>query len=263
MNIKKAFTIVFVYILLEILLNLLLRIFFGNNEPVETRSVIDSVIGMGLVSNIILSILLIILTTIIFKEDTRDIFLEKNKFSLSKLYFIFPLIWFSIGLYALLSANLSFYTLSTIFLVILASLSIAINEEILTRGIMIAALRKKGIAEWLVFLTSTLVFALLHLVNVLGGGSIMQVFTVLFGGVLLYISRRVFNNLFVPILLHAFFDTGVYLQIGHFLENQSLPDPVLDFNLASTLIMVLATILFIIFGRNLLKNPPKGETHNL
>jgi hypothetical protein len=90
-------------------------------------------------------------------------------------------------------------------------------------------------------------------VNVLGGGSITQVLIVIFGGTLLYISRRVFNNLFVPILLHAFFDTAIYLQTGFFFANQNLPDGILDFNLASFLIMVLATFIFLIFGRNLLK----------
>ena len=253
LNVKTVFTIIFVYLILEILLNILTRLFFGAPAPVEGKRVIDGVIGNSMLSNIIISILLIFATTMIFKSDTRDIYLEKAKFSLSKFYYLYPFIWFGIGLYALLTSDLSVYNLSTILLVILATLSIAINEEILTRGMMIAALRKRGTAEWLVFIGSTLVFALLHLVNVLGGGSFTQVLIVVFGVTLLYISMRVFNNLFVPILLHAFFDTGIYLQIGNFLENHNLPDQILDFNLASFLLMVLATIVFLIFGRNLLK----------
>ena len=254
LNVKSAYIIIFAYIVLEIFLNILLRIFFGSGASEETRRVIDSVIGIGMVSNIIISILLIFTTIVVFKADTKDIYLESSKFSLSKFYYCFPLIWFGIGLYALLTSDLSFYSPSTIFLVIIAALSIAINEEILTRGILIVALRKKGTPEWVVYVLSTLTFALLHLVNVLGGGSMIQILIVLFGGTLLYISRRVFNNLFAPILLHAFFDTSVYLQTGIFFANQNLPDNILDFNLASFLIMVLATLIFLIFGRNLLKN---------
>ena len=254
LNIKSAYAIIIAYIVLEILLNILLRIFFGSGASAETRRVIDSVIGIGMVSNIIISILLIFTTIVVFKADTRDIYLEDSKFSLSKFYYFFPLIWFGIGLYALLTSNLSSYNPSTIFLVIVADLSIAINEEILTRGILIVALRKRGTPEWVVYVLSTLTFALLHLVNVLGGGSITQVLIVIFGGTLLYITRRVFNNLFAPILLHAFFDTSIYLQTGIFFTNQSLPDSILDFNLASFLIMVLATLIFLIFGRKLLKN---------
>lgn len=253
LNVKTALGIVFTYLILEILLNLLLRIFFGFNASGEIRRNIDSVIGNSMVSNIIISILLIFTTVFVFREDTRDIYLEEERFSLSKFFYFFPLVWFGIALYALLTSDLSVYNPRTVILVAVAALSIAINEEILTRGIMIVALRKRGTAEWLVYGWSTLIFALLHLVNVLGGGSITQVLIVVFGGTLLYISRRVFNNLFAAILLHAFYDTAIYLQIGSFIENQNLPDPILDFNLASFLIMVLATIIFFIFGRNLLK----------
>ena len=205
-----------------------------------------------MIVNILVSVILILTTLFFFKRDTRDIFLEKKKFSLSKSYFIFPLVYFGIGLYALLTANFSAYRLSTILLVIPATLAIAINEEILTRGILLTALRKKGVAEWLVFAITTVVFAIIHFINGIGTGSYMQVLVVAFGGALLYIARRVFNNLFMPILIHAFFDSGIYLQIGQFLESQNLPDNILDFNLASFLIMVLTVIIFIIFGRKLL-----------
>ena len=253
LNVKTALLIIVIYLILEILLNILTRIFFGTNAPAENKRVIDSVIGNGMVVNLIISALLIFTTTVVFKDDTRNIYLENPKFSLSKFYFLFPLIWFGIALFALLTTGFSFYSFSTILLVVIAALSIAINEEILTRGMLIVALRKRGTAEWLVYLVSTLIFASLHLVNVLGGNSISQVFVVLFGGTLLYISRRVFNNLFAPILLHAFYDTAIYLQTGHFLVNQNLPDHILDFNLASVLIMVLATILFLTMGRKLLQ----------
>ena len=167
LNVKTAYIIIFVYIVLEILLNILLRIFLGSGASAETGRSIDGVIGIGMVSNIIISTLLIFTTIFVFKADTRDIYLENRKFSLSKLYYFFPMVWFGIGLYALLTSDLSLYTPATILLVIIAALSIAINEEILTRGILIVALRKRGTPEWLVYVLSTLTFALLHLVNVL------------------------------------------------------------------------------------------------
>ena len=91
LNVKTVFTIIFVYLILEIVLNLLVRIFFGAPAPtpVEGKRVIDGVIGSGMVSNIIISILLIFATIIIFKADTKDIYLEKQKFSLSKFYYLF------------------------------------------------------------------------------------------------------------------------------------------------------------------------------
>lgn len=263
LTILNAFIIILLYLAVEILLNILVRIFFGTDVSPETKRVIDGVIGRGMIVNIIVSVLIILTTVFIFRKDTKDIYFEREKFSLSKLYYFFPLIWFSLGAFALLTTDLSVYKFSTILLVIIATLSIAINEEIVTRGILLTALRKKGISEWLVLLITTLVFASLHIVNVLGGNSFTQLLVVVFSGVLLYITRRVFNNLFVPILLHAFFDAAIFLQIGNYLENQTLSDNILDFNLASFLITVLATLLFLIFGRKLLKKDTSMQETSL
>jgi hypothetical protein len=73
LNVKTAYIIIFVYIVLEILLNILLRIFLESGASEETSRLIDSVIGIGMVTNIIISILLIFTTIYIFKADTKDI----------------------------------------------------------------------------------------------------------------------------------------------------------------------------------------------
>lgn len=69
---------------------------------------------------------------------------------------------------------------------------------------MLVGLRNSGFAEWKAWLISVVVFGLLHLVNVLGGANLTIVLVTVSGGTLLYVSRRVFNNLFVPIGLHPY-----------------------------------------------------------
>ena len=78
------------------------------------------------------------------------------------------------------------------------------------------------------------------------------------GGTLLYVSRRVFNNLFVPIVLHALYDTAFYLLTGIYTVGESLPDHVLDIQLGSFLVLLAASLLFLVFGRGLLKQDTTG-----
>jgi len=101
------------------------------------------------------------------------------------------------------------------------------------------------VTEWLAWLITVVVFAALHLVNVLGGGNLSIVFIVVTGGTLLYVSRRVSGNLFVPIGLHAFYDTAFYLLTGKYAEGASLPGHVLDIQLASFLVLLVASILLL------------------
>jgi membrane protease YdiL (CAAX protease family) len=174
------------------------------------------------------------------------------------LYYLFPLAWFGVTLVALFNVDYSAYSLGEILLVLLATLAIGANEEIVTRGIMLIGLRNSGVAEWKAWLVTVVVFALLHLVNVLGGDSSTILIVTFAGGILLYVARRVFNNLFVPIGLHALYDAAFFLLTGKYLVGADLPDIVLDIQLASFLVLLAATILFLIFGRGLLKSDTTG-----
>ena len=86
----------------------------------------------------------------------------------------------------------------------------------------------------------------------------MILFIVLTGGTLWYVSRRVFNNLFVSIGLHALYDTAFLLLTGKYLVSESLPDHLLDIQLGVFLVELVVSILFVIFGRGLLKNETTG-----
>lgn len=94
--------------------------------------------------------------------------------------------------------------------------------------------------------------------NLLSGGSPIIVLIVATGGTLLYVSRRVFNNLFMPIGLHALYDTAFFLLTGAYVAGESLPDNVLDIQFGSFLVLLAASILFLLFGRKLFRRSTVG-----
>lgn len=262
LNARSALLVVFLYLALSIVAALFAAIFFGGIDDSETDRLIDGVIDSGIVATIIILVVLLFIAIYVFKVSRKDIFFERKSFALSKLYYLFPLAWFSVTVVALFNVDYSAYALVEILLVLLAALAIGANEEIVTRGITLIGLRNSGVAEWKAWLVTVAVFALLHLVNVLGGGSPTILLVTAAGGTLLYVARRVFNNLFVPIGLHALYDTAFFLLTGKYLTGESLPDGVLDLQLASFLVLLVAMIAFLVFGRGLLKSDTTGWLGN-
>lgn len=262
LNTTSAFLVVLFYLVFSIIASLLAAIFFGGVEASESDKLVDGVIDSGMYANLIVMIVLIFISLYVFKESRKDIFFERKSFALSRLYYLFPLAWLGVTIFALFNVDFSAYPIGVILLVLVASLAIGVNEETVTRGIMLIGLRNSKVSEWKAWLITVVVFALLHLVNVIGGAANLSLLlVVLTGGTLLYVSRRVFNNLFAPIVLHALYDTAFYLLTGIYNVGETLPDHVLDIQLGSFLILLVVSILFVIFGRRLLKDETTGWSY--
>lgn len=258
LNAKSAFLVALFYLVVSLAASFIAAILLGGLQSSPDETNIDDVIDSGMVANIVISILLLAICVIVFKESRRDIFFERSRFNLSKLYYLFPLASFVVSLFALSQVDYSAYSLRVILLVVLATLAIGFNEEVVTRGILLVGLRSNGWDEWKAWVMTVVVFSLMHLINVFGGGFLTILLIVIPGGTLWYVSRRVFNNLFVSIGLHALYDTAFFLLPGKYLANVSLPDQVLDIQLGSFLVLFVASILFVIFGRGLLRNETTG-----
>ena len=171
---------------------------------------------------------------------------------------MFPIAQIAVILFALFNVNYSAFSISDILLVIVATLLIGVNEELITRGILLIGFRNGGMAEWKAWLGTLIIFSLFHLINVIAGGSLFVLVIVLTGGTIWYAARRIFNNLFVPIFLHALYDTAFSLLPGSYLVSEGLPDHILDIQLASFLVLFLLSILFLVFGRKLFKAETVG-----
>lgn len=147
------------------------------------------------------------------------------------------------------------YALSVILLTFLSGLFIGLAEELLTRGLAVNLLRRGGYSERWVMVLSSLLFALLHSSNLLGGQPLPTVlftmaFTFLFG-VAMYLTLRVTGSLIWPILLHAITDPTTFLATGGIDVDTGGPSPLVAFAGISVYVYLVLTIiaLFLVKGR--------------
>jgi uncharacterized protein len=116
------------------------------------------------------------------------------------------------------ATDYSAYTVGTVIAILFAGLCIGFAEEVLTRGYVVNLIRRGGHGEWLVMVLSSLIFAGLHVSNLLSGMSPVVVaitvgYTFAFG-IAMYATLRVTGNLIWPILLHASTDPSLILMSG-------------------------------------------------
>lgn len=102
--------------------------------------------------------------------------------------------------------------------VLLVGLFIGFAEELVTRGLAVNLLRRGGYGERAVMVLSSLIFALMHSVNVFTGQSpvtvgVTMVYTFGFG-VMMYLVMRVTGSIVWAMLLHAATDPTTILATG-------------------------------------------------
>lgn len=247
LNAASALLVVLLYLVTSIIASLFAAIFLGGMRTSATDRVIDGVVDSGMVANLIVLAGVLFVSIWFFRGDRKQIYFEPEPLRLSKRYSIFPLAWLGVSLFVLTQVDYAAYSFGVILLVVIASLTIGANEEIVTRGILLAGLRNSGVSEWIAWLITLAVFSLLHLVNVFGGANLTILLVTMTGGTILYVSRRVCGNLFVPISLHALYNTAFYLLTGKYAMGESLPGNVLDLQLGAFLALLVVSILFPIF----------------
>jgi Type II CAAX prenyl endopeptidase Rce1-like len=257
LNTKAAAIVVGLYLFGSIFVNLIVTLFRGGAGGADNGPNIESYIGNSLVANLIISFILFIVAFFLFKDSRKDIFFERAAFHLSRLYWAIPLAEVGIAMITLVNVQYSLMAFGSIILALIAALSIGFNEEVVTRGILLVGLRNDKVSEWKVYIITLLVFSLLHLVNLVSGGSFIEILIQFFGGTIYYVARRVSKTLVLPILIHALYDFSVFLLNGPYPADvvlAELPGFVGDITFFAFLIEMSAFILFIIFGRKLLKN---------
>ena len=146
------------------------------------------------------------------------------------------------------------YSAGVIAMTFVAGAFIGLSEELLTRGLAVTLLRRCGYNEWVVAALSTLIFALLHSVNLFTGQSIATVgFTLLYAfafGILMYLTLRVTGNLIWPIILHALTDPTTFLAVGGVDEaNAASQSPLLTLAGPATFLLIGAAFVLLIFIR--------------
>ena len=80
------------YLVGSIVVNLIVTIFRGGVGGAENALNIESYIGNSLVANLIISLILVFVAFVLFKDSRKDIFFERAAFHLSRLYWAIPLV---------------------------------------------------------------------------------------------------------------------------------------------------------------------------
>ncbi|KAA1418213.1 CPBP family intramembrane metalloprotease [Mumia zhuanghuii] len=125
-------------------------------------------------------------------------------------------------------------------------LCVGLTEELATRGITVKMLRDAGHAERYVAVVSSLIFALMHSVNLISGMSVRTVLATVvytFGfGMCMYLAMRVTGTIWAAILLHGLTDPTTILAVG------GLDEAVVSQDGGASAIAVLVTIALVVFG---------------
>jgi len=99
-----------------------------------------------------------------------------------------------------------------------AGVCIGVAEELATRGLAVKMLRDAAHSERFVAIVSSLLFALMHTVNLISGMSVSTVaatvgYTFCFG-MCMYLSMRVTGTIWAAIVLHGLTDPTTFLATG-------------------------------------------------
>ena len=123
---------------------------------------------------------------------------------------------------------------------------VGLAEELATRGLVVKMLRDAGHGEQFVAIVSSLLFAVMHMVNLLQGMSLSTVVgTVVytFGfGMCMYLTMRVTGTIWAAIVLHGLTDPTTVLSTG------GLDTAVGDQNSGAMAAGGLATVALILFA---------------
>ena len=90
---KNAFLVVLVYLALSIIFSLFAAIFFRGLTAEDRNTIIDGVVDSGMIANILVLIILLLICFFRYKDSIKDIFFEREPFTLSKWYILYPLVW--------------------------------------------------------------------------------------------------------------------------------------------------------------------------
>jgi len=99
-----------------------------------------------------------------------------------------------------------------------AGVCIGVAEELATRGLAVKMLRDAGRSERVVAVVSSLLFALMHTVNLISGMAVATVaatvgYTFCFG-MCMYLTMRVAGTIWAAIVLHGVTDPTTFLSTG-------------------------------------------------
>jgi membrane protease YdiL (CAAX protease family) len=112
----------------------------------------------------------------------------------------------------------SHWTAGQVAMLAVAGVCIGVAEELATRGLAVKMLRDAGRSERVVAVVSSVLFALMHTINLISGMAVSTVaatvgYTFCFG-MCMYLTMRVTGTIWAAIVLHGVTDPTTFLSTG-------------------------------------------------
>ena len=155
---------------------------------------------------------LIVLAAIAYLRWWRPVIVEDPQLRLPRWAWVFPVILLVTILVGTNYSRLFDRGIGFVLAFVIGAVFIGVSEEGMFRGIGIVTFRNASLAEgWVAFWTC-LMFGSVHFFNIFteGAGAIPQVVVTACAGYFFYLVRRVSGGIILCILLHGFWDMGLF-----------------------------------------------------
>lgn len=154
--------------------------------------------------------------SLVYWTDTaKEVGLRKPS-SIKEWALILPLL--VLPLLIIIKSGVSSWGFSQNLVLLIAAIGVAVNEEVLFRGILLRGFMKWG--PWVAIFVPSLLFALTHSTNVFVGGdvtfAIFQTIWTFSAGVMLAAMRLRNNSLYPVIVVHFILDIVEYFATGEY-----------------------------------------------
>jgi membrane protease YdiL (CAAX protease family) len=254
----KALALVAVYLVLYELAGLAIGTIFADQIDSENVLATPQSIFFGIAAPIIVGAILLL----VFAWSVgwlRPLF-SKQPIAGRPWMWIAPAVVVVAAILRIVGTDWSSYTVGVVVTMFATGLAIGLAEELATRGLSVTLLRKAGYSERIVMLLSSLLFALMHSVNLLTQplpNVLLTMFFTFVFGVAMYLTLRVTGNLIWPILLHAITDPTTILATGGVDTAAGEIDPLVVYAGYSTWVYLIITIvaIFLVRGRVVDRKP--------
>jgi membrane protease YdiL (CAAX protease family) len=146
----------------------------------------------------------------------KDVWRDKYQIKNHTWMHIFWILVVIVILANLFAGNISSLDTTFVAYALIATALVGYSEELLARGLLLQGARASALTEVRVFIVTSVVFGLLHGLNIVNGQAVETtiqqiVFSALFGGVLYTIFRKT-GFLVVLMILHALWDFSLLTQ---------------------------------------------------
>ncbi|TVX99861.1 CPBP family intramembrane glutamic endopeptidase [Cohnella terricola] len=157
-----------------------------------------------------------VVVSLVYWTNTADEVGLRKPASLKEWLLITPLL--TLPLLVLLENGIQSWGFAQNLVLVIAAIGVAINEEVLFRGILLRGFMKWG--QWVAIFVPSAMFALAHLSNAFVGGdvtfAIYQTIWTFAAGVMLSAMRLRNNSLIPVIVLHIILDGIEYFSTGEY-----------------------------------------------